>query len=91
MFVNARKPLHVSVPFYSTILRLCAVTIMSSADLRSLSIYFDMWLYVYIICLGVCLVLLSVEDLFVNSSQQFLCLQTCFNILVFLNVKVSVF
>jgi len=40
MFVNTRKPLHVSVPFYSTILRepyavLCDVTIMSSADLSS--------------------------------------------------------
>jgi len=44
MFVNTRKPLHVSVlPIrpssggpYAV---LCAVTIMSSADLRSLSVY----------------------------------------------------
>jgi hypothetical protein len=47
---------------------LCAVTIMSFADLLSLSIYFVMWLYVYIIYLCVCLVLLSVEDLFVEDK-----------------------
>ena len=43
MFSNTNKPLRVFGPFYSTILRgpytvLCAVTIMYSADLRSLSI-----------------------------------------------------
>ena len=74
MFVNTNKPLHVSVPFYSAILMgpyavLCAITIMSSADLLSLSIYFDMWPYVYIIYLCVCLVLLSV-DLFVNLINR---------------------
>ena len=54
-------------PFNSTILRgpyvvLCAVTILSSADLRSVEYLHGMWLYVYIIYLCVCLVLLSVED-----------------------------
>jgi len=37
---------------------------MSSADLRSLSIYFVMWPYVYVIYLCVRSVLLLVEDLF---------------------------
>jgi len=48
---------------------LCAVTILSSADLLSLNIYMVCGcMCISSICVCVC-VLLSVEDLFVNSSQ----------------------
>jgi hypothetical protein len=43
--------------------------IMSSVDLRLLSYLLGKWPYVCIICVCVRLLLLSVEDLFVNSSQ----------------------
>ena len=76
MSLNTRNPPTFFGPFYSTILRgpyavLCAVTVMSSADLLLLRIYFGMWPYVYMIYFCVCLVLLSVEGLFVNMHIFF--------------------
>ena len=50
---------------------LCAVTIMSSADSLSLNIYMVCGrMCMLSICVCVCLVLLAVEDLFVNSNER---------------------
>ena len=64
MFVNTRKSPTCFGPFHSTILRgpyaaPCAITIMSSADLHSLSIC--------LVCGCMCI---SVEGMFVNSQTD---------------------